>query len=75
MRTLVSRPAVARGLPDGALVLGGLVALALTALPVDRRSVPDPEAAVFRVLDGVGGAAPGLAVAGVVRPVPGRVPR
>jgi membrane-associated phospholipid phosphatase len=52
VRTLVSRPAVARGLPDAALVLVGLVLLGLTALPVDRRSVPDPEAGVFGVLNG-----------------------
>jgi undecaprenyl-diphosphatase len=54
VRTLVSRPAVGRGLPDAALVLVGLVLLGLTALPVDRRAVPDPEAAMFGVLNGSG---------------------
>ena len=52
MRALVSRPVVARGLPDLALVATGLVALVLAALPVDRRSVSDAEAAVFGVLNG-----------------------
>jgi undecaprenyl-diphosphatase len=52
VRALAARPAVARGLPDAALVAVGLLALVLAALPVDRRSVPDGEAAVFGVLNG-----------------------
>jgi len=52
VRALVSRPVVARGLPDLALVATGLVALVLAALPVDRGSVSDAEAAVFGVLNG-----------------------
>jgi membrane-associated phospholipid phosphatase len=52
VRTLASRPAVARGLPDVALVVIGLVALLLASLPVDAREVSGAEAAVFGVLNG-----------------------
>jgi membrane-associated phospholipid phosphatase len=52
MRTLASRPAVTRGLPDLALVVVGLVALGLASLPVDAREVSGAEAGVFGVLNG-----------------------
>ncbi len=52
MRTLASRPAVTRGLPDVALVVVGLVALLLASLPVDAREVSSAEAGAFVVLNG-----------------------
>ncbi len=54
MTAVVPRAAVARGLPDVALVAVGLVALVVAALPVDPRSVSDGETAAFGVLNGVG---------------------
>jgi membrane-associated phospholipid phosphatase len=55
----VTGPAVTRPRPitrharDALLAAGGALVLVLAALPIDRTSVSDAEAAVFRAVDGV----------------------
>jgi membrane-associated phospholipid phosphatase len=51
VRSTPSRLAIVRCPRDGLFALGGFALLVLSALPVDRDSVPAPEVAAFRLIN------------------------